>query len=79
MPDEVAAMAQMVERRLGKAEVTGSIPVSSLQMKGIAQCYTLFLCLLYIKYEEKKIMYLKPKLITCMKSYSFSQFAKDVV
>ena len=32
-----------------------------------------------LKYEEKKIMYLKPKLITCMKSYSFSQFTKDVV
>ena len=24
-------------------------------------------------------MYLKPKLITCMKNYSFSQFTKDVV
>ena len=27
---DLAAMAQSVERRLGKAEVTGSIPVSSL-------------------------------------------------
>jgi hypothetical protein len=26
----IAAMAQSVERRLGKAEVTGSIPVGSL-------------------------------------------------
>ena len=27
---QVAAMAQSVERRIGSAEVTGSIPVSSL-------------------------------------------------
>ena len=29
-----ADMAQSVERRLGKAEVTGSIPVISLNMQG---------------------------------------------
>ena len=30
---ELATMAQEVERRLGKAEVTGSIPVISLNMQ----------------------------------------------
>ena len=31
---ESADVAQSVERRLGKAEVTGSIPVISLNMQG---------------------------------------------
>ena len=37
LPVHVATMAQSVERRLGKAEVTGSIPVSSLRRRGYSQ------------------------------------------
>ena len=37
LPVYVATMAQSVERRLGKAEVTGSIPVSSLRRRGYSQ------------------------------------------
>ncbi len=37
LPVHVATMAQSVERRLGKAEVTGSIPVSSLRGRGYSQ------------------------------------------
>ncbi len=34
----IADMAQSVERRLGKAEVTGSIPVISLNMQSAVHC-----------------------------------------
>ena len=40
----IAAMAQEVERRLGKAEVTGSIPVSSsVEEVRISVKFSLFL------------------------------------
>ena len=45
-----AAMAQMVERVLGKDEVTGSIPVSSSMRKAIAKSNCFFQ--LYSPYSE---------------------------
>ena len=39
----IADMAQSVERRLGKAEVTGSIPVISLTCEALCVCTVLFL------------------------------------
>ena len=34
-----AAIAQSVERRIGSAEVTGPIPVSSLTLSTVLQCF----------------------------------------
>ena len=39
-----ADMAQSVERRLGKAEVTGSIPVISLNMQSAVHYVRHFFC-----------------------------------
>ena len=42
----IADMAQSVERRLGKAEVTGSIPVISLTYGALCICTAFFLTLI---------------------------------
>ena len=63
-----AAMAQSVERRLGKAEVTGSSPVSSLKASQSLgrffyghqsmSCKNGYFCVVFIKIHEKKFVFL---------------------
>ena len=63
-----AAMAQSVERRLGKAEVTGSSPVSSLKASQFLGRFfhrwqrmsgkNGYQCVVFIKIHEKKNVFL---------------------
>ena len=48
---DYAAMAQSVERRLGKAEVTGSSPVSSLEKR--SEFRNAFFIIFYVKIKSK--------------------------
>ena len=48
-------MAQLVERRLGKAEVTGPIPVSSSLKKELMLLHQLFFCLRKSKENGKPL------------------------
>ena len=51
----IADMAQSVERRLGKAEVTGSIPVISFNMQSAVHFVRHFFVCLYIEQCDKVI------------------------
>ena len=61
-------MAQSVERRLGKAEATGSIPVSSLKIKGLE---INFLSLLFFLFFTSKS--------NCKHIYYSSVYCEDFI